>query len=512
MNLAMPELFCFVAPDGLRWLHLLIAAAAFSLSLLYTRCCIPVGRRRSFVLPALVTLGATAGIFLSGSLFTLFVCFEVMSMASYLLVIHPRTPAARRAGGLYLGVAVIGGLCMLLGLLLIFVSSGTLELALLPVAAGSPHQTLLWVAGILLLVGFGAKAGMFPLHVWLPSSYTEAPYPGTMVLSAALSTAGTFGLLVLGCTIFYHDASWGKLLLLLGTVTMLLGGVLAVASTSLKTTLAYSSMSQIGFILVGIGMQGVLGEHNALAARGTVLHIMNHSLCKLVLFAVAAVLFQLYGTHELAKLKGAGRGKPLLHLAFLTGGAAIAGVPLLSGYVSKTLLHESLVEAIALLPMGSEQLLLRGVEVLFLLSGGLTVAYIAKLYYTLFLGKPDEQAVPQRAALSRGWELLPLLPALPLLTGILPNLTLDSVADWAQGMLRVSPPAHAVQYFSPANLQGAAISLTIGALLFFLLRLLPHLRPVLRLPKLHFSLLEQLYLPVVYRLLPLILAILGRLL
>ena len=510
-----PSLFSFATLDGFRGLHLFIAVLTFLWAMGYGLSAIRA-RKAAFLLPALVTLIATLGIFLADSLFTLFACFEVMSMASYLLVIHPATPQARKAGGVYLGVAVSGGLSMLMGLLLLYTSAGTLDFALLPQAVQAMNRGELWAAGLLLLVGFGAKAAMFPLHVWLPGSYTQAPFSGTMILSAALSKAGTFGLLVLACTLFAGDGQWGLLLVLLGTATMVWGGLLAVASGNLKTTLAYSSMSQIGFILVGVGMIGVLGEHNAIAVRGTLLHTLNHSLIKLVLFTVAGEIFRQYGTLELRRLRGAGRGRPMLNIAFLVGGAAIGGVPLLSGYVSKTLLHESIVEYIHLLPNGSA--LWSSLEMLFLFSGGLTVAYIGKLYYTLFVQKPQGQtaaAIGQRTPL---WELLPLLLSLWLVAlGALPGMGMDRIADAAQLFLNSHLPAHAVEYFAWVNLKGAVISLTIGAVVFALCFLL--------LPRLLGgrtstqdcgeenstpSLLRHLYLPVLYYFIPLLMMVVAR--
>ena len=125
---------------------------------------------------------------------------------------------------------------------------------------------------------------------------------------------------------------------------MLGGGLPGVFFKDLKRTLACSSMSQIGFILVGIGMQGLLGEENALAVHGTLLHMVNHSLIKLVLFMAAGVIY--FNVHELDLnvLRGYGRKKPLLKGIFLTGALAMGGMPLFAGYVSKTLLHESIVE------------------------------------------------------------------------------------------------------------------------------------------------------------------------
>ena len=132
------------------------------------------------------------------------------------------------------------------------------------------------ISGILVLTGFAAKAGMFPLHIWLPEAHPAAPAPASALLSCILTKSGVFGVIMLSCGMFLHNADWGMMILILGVITMVLGAVLAVFSINLKRTLACSSLSQIGFITVAIGMQCLLGEHNTLAAQGTMLHILNH--------------------------------------------------------------------------------------------------------------------------------------------------------------------------------------------------------------------------------------------
>ena len=132
---------------------------------------------------------------------------------------------------------------------------------------------------------------MFPLHIWLPKAHPVAPAPASALLSGILTKSGVFGILVIARNLFRADVAWGDAVLFLGVVTMVLGAVLAVFSVDLKRTLACSSMSQIGFILVGVAMQGLLSGENALAAWGTILHMLNHSLIKLVLFVAAGVVY-----------------------------------------------------------------------------------------------------------------------------------------------------------------------------------------------------------------------------
>ena len=231
----------------------------------------------------LFTLGATIGVFLSADLFTVFIFFEIMSFTSYTWVAHEETKEALRAAETYLAVAVIGGLVMLMGLFLLYGELGTLEFTRLAQAAeksrsdGRGGYVRIFTASVCLLFGFGAKAGVFPLHIWLPKAHPVAPAPASALLSGILTKAGIFGVLVISSAILPFDMAWGRLLLVLGVLTMFTGALLALFSVNLKRTLACSSVSQIGFILIGIGMQGLIGEESSVAIRGSLLHMVNHS-------------------------------------------------------------------------------------------------------------------------------------------------------------------------------------------------------------------------------------------
>ena len=238
---------------------------------------------------------------------------------------------------------------------------------------------------------------MFPLHIWLPKAHPVAPAPASALLSGILTKSGVFGVLILCRYLFWTELPWNTVVLALGVVTMVLGAVLALFSIDLKRTLACSSMSQIGFILVGAAMQGFLNGENALAAWGTVLHMLNHSLIKLVLFVSAGVVY--LGTHSLNlnDIRGWGRNKPVLKVLFFVGAASIAGVPGFSGYVSKTLLHESIVEYIHVLEHAGVSAAAgsRRWSGCSCFSGGLTAAYMTKLFVAIFV---SSRAVGQRPA------------------------------------------------------------------------------------------------------------------
>ena len=468
---------------GLRTLLVLLAAILWQASALASPSYFPDGPTTNrYYFYWLLTQGALMGVFLAGDLFTLFVFFEMMSFASYVWVGQNETEEALKAAETYLAIAVIGGMALLSGLLILHQLLGTLTIGQLRPAVevlDPARRTALYVAGALCLVGFGAKAGMFPMHIWLPKAHPVAPAPASALLSGILTKSGVFGALIVCRELFWSDLAWNRTVLLLAVITMVLGAVLAVFSVDLKRTLACSSMSQIGFIMVGAAMQGYLTGENALAALGTVLHMMNHSLIKMVLFIAAGVIY--LGTHSLNlnDIRGWGRDKPWLKAAFFCGAASIAGIPGFSGYVSKTLLHESIVEYIHHLEhIGASTLVFRGVEWLFLISGGLTAAYMTKLFICIFVEqKAAGQHEAHRPYMPAGvrWTLT-FGAAVMLALGLTPNRTMEPLAVWAASFLNADPMAHGVHYFIWMNLKGACISLTIGALVYLLVirRLLAH--------------------------------------
>lgn len=476
--------------DGFRALYGTIAAFMWFMSTLFSKEYFAHYRNRNrYYLFLMLTLGATEGVFLSADFYTTFIFFEIMSFTSYVWVAHDEKKDSLRAAGTYLAVAVIGGLVMLMGIFLLYHTMGTLmfdELIgsyehLCLTEGNELSQKKLIASGLCMLFGFGAKAGAFPLHIWLPKAHPVAPAPASALLSGILTKAGMFGILVLTSYIFLADMVWGTLILTLGVCTMVVGAVLALFSVDLKRTLACSSVSQIGFILVGVGMSGLLGEENSLAVRGSLLHMVNHSLIKLALFMAAGVVFMNVHKLNLNDIRGFGRKKPLLNYIFLMGALGIGGVPLWNGYISKTLIHESIVEYIELMEEGAVSGLIsaaamKGIEWAFLISGGLTVAYMTKLYVAVFVEKNTDPIVQEKydslkgsymnkvsaAALTISATLLPVM-------GCLPGQIMSRVADMGQGFMQVYSQAHPVAWFSLVNLKGAAISLIIGAIVYLVI-------------------------------------------
>lgn len=517
MDLVIPG-FCGMGMhlrlDGFRIIYVLIAIVMWAVcglfSLEYMR---HYGNRRRYYVFFWITFLATAGVFLSADLYTTFIFFEIMSFTSYVWVAFDEKKESLRAAETYLAVAVIGGLVMLMGLFLLYDMTGTLEMDGLGRAVeevlsgngvyGSGGTGRLYAAGGLLLFGFGAKAGCFPLHIWLPKAHPVAPAPASALLSGILTKAGVFGIVVVSCVMFGTDGNWGLLVAVLGFITMFLGALLALFSVNLKRTLACSSVSQIGFILTGIGMCCLLksaGQGNGLAVRGTFLHMVNHSMFKLVLFLCAGVVFMNLHQLDLNDIRGFGRKKPALLFCFLMGALGISGIPMWSGYVSKTLLHEGIVEYGEMLARGmgpasgsligsagggvhpagwsygisavlGAPAIWKAAEWLFLLTGGMTLAYMLKLFIVLFV---DRHPVRQQEfdAMSSGYmnpvsrTVLCVCASVIPVFGSCPQLFMDRAADLGQGFFQGNLLGHKVSYFAAGNLKGAAITIGIGIVLY----------------------------------------------
>lgn len=463
-----------------------------------------LGRYYFFVL---VTLGATEGVMLSGSLMTTFLFFEILSLTSFIWVMHEETPGALRAGYTYLFIAVIGGLVLFMGMVLLQHAAGTLVYEQLPGAVriaieqGVPGtKGTILAAGICILVGFGCKAGMFPVHVWLPKAHPVAPSPASALLSGVLTKVGIYGILMTSVEALVDNAAYGWTVLILGTVTMLLGAVLALFSVNLKRTLACSSMSQIGFILTGIAMTVLLtaqgagemaGEeagaavsaglaglhgHAAVAMAGAMLHMVNHSMLKLCLFCAAGAVVMNIHDLDLNRIRGWGRKKNLIKAAFLLGLLGISGIPLFNGYASKTLLHEAITAGIAEAGEGAaitvqSASLLHGIEWIFLISGGCTFAYMLKLFICVFVEKNQDLSRQEEYDMGASGYMNPASAAVIFGTSLLfPVLGQKPVF----GALASLMTGHTgvLEEFRPLSwecVSGGLISLGIGAFLYLVL-------------------------------------------
>ncbi len=286
-------------------------------------------------------LGSCLGIFMAGDFFTLFVFFELMSLLSYVLVIHEETKEALRAGYKYLIMTIIGGLALFFAIVIVFELAGTVSLSAGTLVA--VPGTMAFLAFISFLIGFGMKAGMFPLHVWLPDAHPVAPSPASALLSGIMLKTGAYGLLRVIYTVFdvslVKEGHWDLLVLVLAVITILLGSAVALTQEDLKRRLAYSSVGQMGYVLMGM----VLFTERALI--GDIFHIFSHALMKSTLFLAAGAIIWKTGLRNINDLHGIGKKMPLTMGAFTLAALAMIGIPPLNGFLSKLNLGLGALEA-----------------------------------------------------------------------------------------------------------------------------------------------------------------------
>ncbi|MEJ8553835.1 complex I subunit 5 family protein [Tepidibacter sp. Z1-5] len=373
----------YLKMDIMRYVFVFLTCFLWFLTTIYsTQYLIKHNHRNRYYAFFMLTLSSTIGIFISENILNLFTFFEMMAFTSYMLVIHDDDVYSHEAGRIYLGMSIASGMITLMGILLLFDYTNTLnisEISSVIDSIGSMKYTI----GFSLMIGFAVKACMFPLHVWLPKVYPASPTPATAVLSGILSKAGVYGIMIVSICIMKNDKLFCEVLLILSFMSMFVGGFLAIFQRNIKRILAYSSMSQIGYILMGVALIGLLGEHNEMAIYGSMYHIVNHGLFKVLLFMVAGIIYMILGELSINKIKGFGKHKNLLKGLFLIGMLGVIGMPGFNGFISKTMLHHALSESFH----GNKAILL---EILFTICSSFTVAYLLKIFVAIFVEQNDE--------------------------------------------------------------------------------------------------------------------------
>lgn len=450
--------------DDFRYIFVFITAFIWLLTTYYsTIYLIKYKNRNRYFAFFMLTLSSTIGVFISQDLLNLFTFFELMSFSSYLLVIHDEDEYAHKAGASYFAAAIIGGMFLLMGLFLLYDYTGTLNIDLLPDRV-EQIGAIRYVIAALMLVGFGVKAGMLPLHVWLAEAYAAAPSSASAILSGVLSKTGVFGILLVSVVIMKGDFYISSALLFLGLMTMVTGGLLATFQKHLKRILAFSSMSQIGYIIAGIGLIGLLEEHSAIAVYGTLLHIINHSLLKVLLFLSAGIIYLALHVMNINLLRGFGRNKHLLKLVFFIGLLGITGVPGFNGFAGKSLLHEALVEAQHLY----NSRLLWWAEIVFIASSALTVVYMLKIFITVFIENNRDYYGQYKKHMDIRGLIPPIILSLCIiLMGFMPEPVLEKITK-SLVYLTGHEGEFEFNLYTAQNIYSSAITLLIGVGAFIL--------------------------------------------
>ena len=389
------EPFFLLKVDFLSCIIILIASFIWFMATLFSKIYMDHEHEKNrYYLFYLISLGSCLGVFMAGDFLTLFLFFEIMTFASYVLVIHAQSKEAMEAGNNYIFLGVGGGLALLAGLFLLFFNTGTVSFQ--PAAEVLSNMgDLRYLLAFLMIAGFGVKAGMFPLHIWLPQAHPVAPAPASALLSGLMIKTGAYGIIrVLNMLFAPSDPvvkeSWstsaelGYIIIWIGIVTMFMAAFLALFQTNAKRILAYSSVSQMGYILMGLGVAAYIGyEEGAMGLSGAFYHIVNHAFFKASMFMIVGAIY--VRTHELnLNLLGGMRKRfPLMTVSFLIAAAGITGVPGLNGYTSKTVLHHAIEDAFKY----TGEMPLFVAERIFTVTSIFTVCYITKLFYGLFIAQ-----------------------------------------------------------------------------------------------------------------------------
>jgi hydrogenase-4 component B len=339
-------------------------------------------------------LAAMALVLVADDAYLFMVAWETMALASYFLVTtEHRIPEIQRAGFLYLVIAHVGAIAILL-------CFGVLQGGTGDYTFGSMRSVILpgaWpsVAFFLALFGFGAKAGLLPLHVWLPEAHPAAPSPVSALMSAVMLKTAIYGLLRVAFDLLNGQLWWwGVIALTLGLVTALFGVVFAAVQTDMKRLLAYSSIENIGIIVAGIGLVILFKSYGktllaAITLTATLYHVLNHAVFKSLLFLATGSVLHATKERSLGKLGGLIHRMPWVAWLALVGTLAIAGIPPLNGFVSEWMLLQAFLFTPSL-PQSFVNMLVPLAAAALVLTSALTAYVMVKFYGVIFLGRPRE--------------------------------------------------------------------------------------------------------------------------
>ncbi len=377
----------------------ILAAIILFTSLLFAYRDLDPAREKNFFYPVLFFMMAGINLsFVTGDLFNLFVAFEVMLISSYFLLTLGGSGGQLREGLKYLILNATASTVFLIAVALLYGVTSSLNMADVAAKAaqqpGNPYFTLI---GILFMVVFASKGALFPLYWWLPRSYFFAPNGIAALFAAMLTKVGVYALVRVFTLIFVHDTSFThNLLLWVAGLTMLLGVFGAIAQYDFKAILSYHIISQIGYMIMGLGL------YTPLALAGTVFYIAHHIIVKSGLFLLAGVTQRITGHTDFKKYSGLLTGYPGLAFTFLATGISLAGVPPFSGFFSKFALLKAAVEKGAW-----------GIATVSLVVSLFTLFSMIKIYRKAFWGKESGERT-KRTGMDHAMALLPALILLAL--------------------------------------------------------------------------------------------------
>ena len=328
-------LFC----DGLSSLVLLVTYAVSSVAILYS-----IGYfkeqedfdARSFYSLVLLFMAGVIGVVISGNLFLFYVFWEMMLLPSYGFVAYfgEDKERSKAIAMRYFIYTHVGAVLILLGILILFAKTGQSDIVVLQRAVFSMDPNLLKAVALLFIVGLSVKMAIWPFHSWLPDTYANAPMPATILLSAVMMNAPIYAFIRFFFSLFPLQiiSQFVLLILVFAIISQFYGAALAYVENNIKRIIAYSSISQMGYVLFGIGSLSLIG------VTGATFHIINHAIIKALLFMNVGAIFLVSKTYDTGKLGGLAKKMPLLALTGTVGALAIAGVPLFGAFQSEWLI------------------------------------------------------------------------------------------------------------------------------------------------------------------------------
>ncbi|KOF15236.1 oxidoreductase [Ensifer adhaerens] len=382
---------------------------------------------------------------LADDAFTFLLSWEFMSLASWALVMaHHRAAGNRNAGYLYIVMASFGTLALLLAFGLLAGPEGSYDFAVM--RATEQTSSTAGIVLVLLLLGAGSKAGLVPLHVWLPLAHPAAPSHVSALMSGVMTKVAVYGFIRVVFDLLGTPAAWSSVVVLLfGGATAVLGILHALMEKDLKRLLAYSTIENIGVIFVSLGLAlafaaNGMGLAAALALTAALFHVLNHSFFKSLLFFGAGAVLVATGERDMEKLGGLIHRMPFTSFAFLVGCVAISALPPLNGFASEWLAFQAVLQSPEL-PQWGLKIIIPAIGGLLALSAALTAACFVKAFGVTFLGRPRTLVAGQAREVDRlSLAAMFVLAALCLLAGILPGIVMDGLAPVTLSLIGARMP------------------------------------------------------------------------
>lgn len=384
------------------------------------------GEENRFFAYFIASLGGLIGVAYADNLATLYLFFEMMSLLSYVLVVHSRTNESLLAGRKYIYYSLFGASLGLIGIFYFYSAGWNTAFTAGGVVPAGTDSTALSVMTVLAVIGFGCKCGMFPLHAWLPTAHPQAPAPASSVLSGLITKAGVIAIIRIVYFTVGADNLRGTaaqtVLLLLSVVTIFMGSMLAYKEKLLKKRLAYSTVSQVSYVIFGLMLLNEAG------VTGALLQVVFHALAKNVLFLTAGAFIYKTGKTMVADLYAMGKSMPKTFICFTVAGLSLVGVPMTAGFVSKWYL------ALGALQTGSGVIGFVGISVI-MVSALLTAGYLVSVTAKVFFAKRSDEI--QQTFEPNSYMLAPLavLTAFIIIFGVFPAPVISFVSQIAQSIM-----------------------------------------------------------------------------